>query len=40
MPDYFITAVHYSLNYKGNKVIYSVKVGKNNKNDAEDSRNH
>ena len=33
LADYFITAVHYSLNYKGNEVIHSVKVGKNNKNE-------
>lgn len=33
LADYYITAVHYSLNYKGNEVIHSAKVGKNNKND-------
>lgn len=33
LADYYITAVHYSLNYKGNEVIHSVKVAKNNKAD-------
>ena len=31
LADYYITAVHYSENRFGNKVIYSVKVGKNDK---------
>lgn len=32
LADYYITAVHYAEDYRGNKVIHSVKVGKNDKN--------
>ena len=31
IADYYITAVHYSLNAKGNQVIHTVKVAKNDK---------
>ena len=33
LADYYIVAVHYVLNHKGNQVIGNVKVAKNNKTD-------